>query len=74
MVINGTETQTKWSCHARLIRYLIPGRLIRHERRDHTRPEQPDGEMTMLYTIVGIIAFFLLIYLFFALIKPEKFG
>jgi K+-transporting ATPase KdpF subunit len=30
--------------------------------------------MTMTYIIVGGIAFLLLIYLFFALIRPEKFG
>jgi K+-transporting ATPase KdpF subunit len=30
--------------------------------------------MSPLYWIVGIIALGLLIYLFFALLKPEKFG
>jgi K+-transporting ATPase KdpF subunit len=30
--------------------------------------------MSSLYWIVGLIALVLLIYLFFALIKPEKFG
>jgi K+-transporting ATPase KdpF subunit len=30
--------------------------------------------MTMFYLAVGLIALFLLIYLFIALLKPEKFG
>ncbi|MBI4926649.1 MAG: K(+)-transporting ATPase subunit F [Anaerolineae bacterium] len=30
--------------------------------------------MNMVYEIVGGIALLLLIYLFFALLKPEKFG
>ena len=30
--------------------------------------------MTALYWIVGIIALALLVYLFVALLKPEKFG
>jgi K+-transporting ATPase KdpF subunit len=30
--------------------------------------------MTPLYVIVGIVALLLFIYLFFALLKPEKFG
>lgn len=30
--------------------------------------------MTWLYWIAGIIAFVLLIYLFAALLRPEKFG
>jgi len=30
--------------------------------------------MTILYIIVGLIALVLLIYLFVALLRPEKFG
>jgi K+-transporting ATPase KdpF subunit len=30
--------------------------------------------MSLLYWIVGIVALVLLIYLFVALLKPEKFG
>ncbi len=30
--------------------------------------------MNLLYIIVGLIALVLLIYLFIALLKPEKFG
>ena len=30
--------------------------------------------MTVLYSIVGVIALGLLIYLFMALLKPENFG
>jgi K+-transporting ATPase KdpF subunit len=30
--------------------------------------------MTVLYVIVGLIALLLLIYLFIALLRPEKFG
>ena len=30
--------------------------------------------MTLLYWIVGLISFALLVYLFVALLKPEKFG
>lgn len=30
--------------------------------------------MSALYWIVGIVALALLVYLFFALLKPEKFG
>ncbi|MHC1773491.1 MAG: K(+)-transporting ATPase subunit F [Flexilinea sp.] len=30
--------------------------------------------MTLIYWITGTVAFLLLIYLFVALLKPEKFG
>lgn len=30
--------------------------------------------MTVLYLVTGLIAFGLMIYLFVALLKPEKFG